>query len=227
MASTAFSEFAADVFTSLSSPRFAKKIAPAVVRSSSSYEAFMMLEMDGEETIVLAICAVNYDIKETRLWRLQLTEDTLLHHMEEDVGICDEEGIRKFGSRFVNALQMVLYYDPAAIVESSLEANSDISLHLVYNIADLRAETVLQLPLLQDKLHIDIYKLMIPSQLLSPPLVRKINSTSACSQDVGPSLSSSTQNALKLDQALYVPQPEAAKRRKGGGVNLMVSGRRR
>jgi hypothetical protein len=227
---TAFSEFKSACFETLSCsyPRFVKKISPSAAAISTSCEAILILELASDE-LLLSICAVNYDLEETRIFQKQLSEAALVAHMEDDIGLCDEAGIRNFGSRFAAAIKKDLLFDQYGIMDDS---SADISLNIMYDIADLRADTTIKLPLLQDKLHVNIYKLLLPIELLSRNPLISIKRTSVSSQ--GDHLESDTASAAAVFAApdvdtanTYVSQPEAAKRRKGGGVKLLNSGRRR
>lgn len=216
-------------------PRFAKRISST---GGSQLDAFLMLELDSTESFLLSICGVNHEVKECRLWSLCMTEEVIRRHMEDDVGICDEDGIKSFAPRMAAALRKNLYFDSSALLEESnaLSMSRGMSLYLVYDIGDLRADTTIEIPLVQRGLDPIIFKLMTPSELLAPPPLSGI-SNQPISSLTGPLTEASTATLLvsghnavttdDVDKNAYITQPEAAKRRKGGGVKLMGGGRRR
>lgn len=234
---SSFADFASQVWTALASPRYCRRILPAVITNSVTHEAFLTLECTHADYLILSICALNRITSETRIWSLRLTEDALTAHMEEDLGIYDRDGIRNFGTRFAAALKKDIYLDLSSVLEQPEPDGQvgSLSLHVVYDIADLRADTVLLIPLLQAKLREEIFHLMLPIQLLPPSAVggtagvvsanslSKFSELLPAQQGMPPGDVSTTEGA---DGDAYVSQPDAAKRRKGGGVKLSASRRR-
>ena len=211
-------------------PRYATKLYQSSLVPMSAYDAFLSMEVNDLGCFVLSVCTANLKSNVARVYQVELTESVLLQHMENDIELCDDNGIAgSFGTDFVIALRKQIFYDTSVISDS--DAPSFFSLRMTYLIGDIRADTILLIPILQDGLDISIYKLLIPVELLSKETIatditkqlHQDHAVTATSEETDNShiAGAGDKRSQVSSSVSYVSQPAPAKRRKGGGVKLL------
>jgi hypothetical protein len=232
------SAFISDVRTELGCSKLVKFIGTESRTHGDlrSLEYIIFIDLTSDEYgNVVALAAADREMNTSIIWSLELTLDVIKRHMEEEVGICDENGIKNFGRQFCRAIKSgcIIFDDSYAKNEIAL-----FPLNLYYEIGELRIGANLQLPLLQAKLPLTIFRLLCPegsgyeSSLVEVKCKQGFSKRSNPETEIvsaaGSSLSQVVDSALNSEDdtrdAIAVRQ---VKRRKGGGVNLFASSRRK
>ena len=235
--SSELSSFISDVRAELGSSKFCKSIGTGsrIHGDNLAPEYILILDLTSDDDHnIIAVCAADCENSKSIVWSLEITLDVIKRHMEDEVGICDENGIRNFGRQFCRAIK-----HRCSILDSSYAKNEVTSfpLSLSYEIGELRIGANLQLPLLQSKLPLTLFRLLCPEGLILETLIggkskqgfaKRGNGESESISVSGSSLTQVFDSALNSEDdggdAIAVRQ---VKRRKGGGVNLFASSKRK
>ncbi len=216
-----FSSFLSHAHEVLREYRYARKI-----RSSNSFQSivdkvdvFLLFDMDINQPN-LTICGVNNRDGIGCIWQLELSHDKVKTHMEDDIGMYDDNGISLFGSTFAHALMK----DHVVSEDVILSQSPIFPLVLSYDIGGMKMEASIDIPLLQGNLKPKVVSLLRPVTGLSSSHSESIPFTS---QEVNSSSSKILVAETKPDEEEYINQPVAAKRRKVGGTGLLAGGRRK
>lgn len=223
MKTSDFSIFLSDASLELGVTRFTKIFS---ANDDTHYESFVTFDMSNIHNSFIAVCGTNVENSTVVVWMLEVTEELILTHMEDDCTLSDENGIKGFGRQFARAL-----HSRNQSVESSIiRDNAPVfPLRMNYVIGDWKKEVTLNIPLLSAKIPHQLFKLLRPSYSTNT------NGDNSRVMNLGDELVDSFQSQyvaaafgdceLKSNENPSTIVTKPAKRRKIGGIHLSANRR--
>eukprot|EP01032_Pedospumella_encystans_P016188 gene16188-18476_t len=212
-----------------------------LLKSRSAVEGIYTLDLDGNVTI--KVCTFNVSNGKCGIWRASLSDNDMLNHIEEGVGIFDPEGLPAYAAYFRDALVA------GASMDFSLSEDGevgDVFFVLQYIIGTSRLEGRIRVLPVQTELSGDVYSMLKLSYHFDP--LRKISTGTrntltirnnarileAASEHAGDSAYNvpgagaegpeATESAASSSAAAAA---RAAKKRRVGGVNIFPGMRKK